>query len=221
MLKREEVVRALDKKDYAPLYEAAKDGRGVLRVLISLTYDKQSVISWRAVEALGLLAGEMAGRDPEAVRNLAQRLLWMMRDESGNNPWGVPEVLGEIVRNSSSLLSDLPPIIASFHDEEMLRPGVLRALERIAGVRPDLVMTSMPLVEMYLKDGNPDVRAYAALLGGRLRLAELLPAVEELVKDDSSVTMYEGGDLVATTVGEKASEVVILLRNKKRKEDNV
>jgi hypothetical protein len=214
MIKREEVVKALQEKNYAALSEAARAGRGIFRVLISLTYDKKSVISWRAIEAVGLVAGHMAARDPDAVRNLAQRLLWMMRDESGNNPWSVPEMLGEIVRNSAGLLADLPPIIESFHDEEMLRPGVLRALERIAGSRPDLVTTSLAFVEMYLNDSNPSVRTYAVMLGGRLHLTELLRATELLMKDDSSVTLYEGGDLVATTVGEKASEAVILLRNK-------
>lgn len=213
MLKREEVVRALQDGNYIALSEEAMEGRGVFRVLISLTYDKKSVISWRAMEAVGVAAGELGVRDPEAVRSLAQRLLWMMRDESGNNPWSVPEMLGEIVRNNIGLLADLPPIIASFHDEEMLRPGVLRALERIAGVSPDLVVTSAPLVEMYLNDGSPTVRTYAILLCGRLRLTELLPSVERLIKDDTAVTVYEGEDLVTTTVGEKASEVVILLRN--------
>jgi hypothetical protein len=214
MLKREEVVRALQERNYVALSEEAKAGCGIFRVLISLTYDKKSVISWRAMEAMGLAAGELGVIDPEAVRSLTQRLLWMMRDESGNNPWSVPEMLGEIVRNNAGLLADLPPIIASFHDEEMLRPGVLRALERIAGVRPDLVATAVPLVETYLNDGNPAVRTYAVMLGGRLRLTGLLPAVERLMKDDSVVTVYEGEDLVTTTVGEKASEVVILLRNK-------
>ncbi len=214
MLKKEGVVKALQEKNYAALGEAARTGRGIFRVLISLSYDKKSVISWRAIEAVGLAAGHMAARDPEAVRNLAQRLLWMMRDESGNNPWSVPEMLGEIVINSAGLLADLPPIIASFHDEEMLRPGVLRALVRIAGSRPDLVTASFALVEMYLNDSNPAVRTYAVMLGGRLHLTELLRAIEPLTKDDSAVTVYEGGDLVATTVGEKASEAVILLRNK-------
>jgi hypothetical protein len=214
MSKREEVVKALQEKNYAALSEAAGAGRGIFRVLISLTYDKKSVISWRAMEAVGLAAGDLAVRDPDTVRNLVQRLLWMLRDESGNNPWGVPEILGEIVRNSAGLLADLPSIIASFHDEEMLRPGVLRALERIAGSNPDLVMESSPLAELYLDDSNPVVRTYALLLGGRLRLKELLPAIEQLAMDSSAVTLYEEGDLVATTVGEKASEVVILLRNK-------
>lgn len=214
MLKKQEVVRALQESDYSALIKAAGGGRGIFRILIPLTYDKKSVISWRAMEAVGLAAGELAGRDPEAVRNLTQRLLWMLRDESGNNPWSVPEMLGEIVRNCADLLGDLPPIIASFHDEEMLLPGVLRALERIAGVRPDLVMPSAPLVEMSLKDRSPVVRTYGAMLAGHLGLTALLPAVEGLMEDNSGVTLYEEGRLMTTTVGEKASEIVEMLRNK-------
>ena len=214
MLRREEVVQALKEKNYAELIDAVAAKRGIFRTLISLTYDKNSVIGWRAMEAVGLAAGELARREPDAVRNLIERLLWMMRDESGNNPWGVPEMLGEIVRNSPGLLEDLPPIIESFHDEEMLRPGVLRALERIAEVRPDMVEASFPMVELYLADGIPEVRAYAVILAGRLHIERLLPSIERLTEDVSSVTLYEGGELVPTTVGEKAREVVALLRSK-------
>lgn len=214
MLKKQEVVEALQERNYSVFSGGDGFDRSIFRVLISLSYDKKSVVSWRAIEALGLAAGKMAERDPDAVRNLAQRLLWMMRDESGNNPWSVPEILGEIVRNSAALLADLPPIIASFHDEEMLRPSVLRALERIAGVRPDMAETASPLVELYLNDINPAVRVYAVMLGGRLGLRALLTRIELLAKDGSPVTLYEEGDLVTTTVGEKASEVVALLRNK-------
>lgn len=214
MLKKEEVLKALEEKNYAPLSEAARSGRGIFRILISLTYDKKSVVSWRTMEALGLAAGELAARDPDAVRNLSQRLLWMMRDESGNNPWSVPEMLGEVVRNCPRLLDDLPPIIASFHEEEMLRPGVLRALERIAEVRPELVMTSVPLIGPSLADADPSVRIYAVMLAGSLGLTELMTAIEGLKGDKSSVTIYDEGEFVETTIGEKASEVVILLRNK-------
>lgn len=213
MIKREEVIKALREKNYAALSETSGSCRGLFRILISLSYDKKSVISWRAVEALGLAAGELAGRDPDAVRNLSQQLLWMMRDESGNNPWSVPEMLGEIVRNSGDLLVDLPPIIASFHEEEMLRPGVLRAIERIAGVRPDLALTLVPMIEESLEDADPAVRLYAVMLAGRLGLAEVLPVLGRLSEDDSAVTIYDGEELVETTVGKKAAEAVMLLRN--------
>ncbi|MBI5195639.1 MAG: hypothetical protein HZA10_04910 [Nitrospirae bacterium] len=55
--------------------------RGVLRLLVSMTYDKQSIISWRAIEAVGIITGRLSKTNPEIVRNLIGRLLWMIQKE--------------------------------------------------------------------------------------------------------------------------------------------
>ncbi len=202
----------LEDRNYQALSEIAGKEAGLFRTLISLTYDKQGSLCWRAIEAVGILSGVLAGSDPSRVRNLAQRLLWMMRDESGNNPWSVPEMLGEIVRNSPGEFSDIAPIIESFHDEEMLRCGVLGALARIGEVRPDLVASSSVLVGRYLRHDDACVRAHALLLTGRLGLKEYIATVEALIEDRRAVRIYRDGDLRTFTVGQIAEETVIMLR---------
>jgi len=206
------VIEALGKSDYKRVTELAFRESGVFRLLISLTYDKKSLTCWRSIEAIGLVAGEVGKDRPEVARSLVQRLLWMMRDESGNNPWSVPEILGEIVRNSPGDFSDIPPIIASFYEEEMLRPGVLRALFRISGVRPDLAESARPLVEESFLDGDPEVRAYGALLAGSLQLKEAGDAIGSLAGDREEVMLYQDDDFVMTTVGEVARKTVSALR---------
>ncbi|MHB8880606.1 MAG: DVU0298 family protein [Thermodesulfovibrionales bacterium] len=195
MANREEIIGLLEGDGAAAVSGLAKKDPGLFRTLVSLSYDKGTILSWRAIEAVGLLARELSRTNPDRVRTLAQRLLWMLREESGNNPWSVPDMLGEMVRNVPDQLADLAPIIASFHDEEILRCGVLRALVRIGEVRPDLVRDQEPLVGEYLAHADPVARAYAILLAGIIKKEALLePLVAGTEGDDLPVRLYEDGE---------------------------
>ncbi|TAN42273.1 MAG: hypothetical protein EPN25_03485 [Nitrospirae bacterium] len=195
MAKREEIIGLLEGSGPEAISGLGRKDPGLFRTLVSLSYDKGTLLSWRAIEAVGLLARELGMTNPEKVRTLAQRLLWMLREESGNNPWSVPDMLGEMVRNVPDQLADLAPIIASFHDEEILRCGVLRALVRIGEVRPDLVMDQQPLVREYLAHADPVARAYAVLLAGTIKQEALLePLVTGAEGDGPTVTLYEDGE---------------------------
>ena len=103
------------------IVEASIKDRSIIRMLISLVYDKEDVQSWRAIEAIGLASGEIARKNPDVIRNLSQRLLWMLREESGNGPGSAPEILGEIVRQAPDTFADIGQVVTSFHDEKMLR----------------------------------------------------------------------------------------------------
>ena len=212
MTLRQRVIELLDRKDWDALRQAASEG-GIMRLLVSLTYDKASLRSWRAIEAVGLVAGDLGRSDPDAVRNLSQRLLWMLREESGNNPWSVPDLLGEIVRNNPEDLADLAPIITSFCDEEILKSGVMRATVRIAEIRPELIEErGRSLAGEFISDKDPLVRAYALILAGLLGVKEMLPAVEALRADDGPIMLYHDGELTPSTVGKIADQTAILLR---------
>lgn len=211
---REKVLAALRDRQYDALVALSAQERNIFRTLISLTYSKEEVLCWRAIEGIGIVSGVLAGQDVSRIRNLAQRLLWMLRDESGNNAGSAPEILGEIVRNRPDSFADIAPIIASFHDEDMLRKGVLFAMNRIAEKRPDLFAgTPVGFLSGFLADGDPTVRGLAALLAGRLGKRELLPVIERMKDDASPATLYRDGDLVTLPVGQIAGETVILLQS--------
>ncbi|HYQ47479.1 MAG TPA: hypothetical protein VEP69_00310 [Thermodesulfovibrionales bacterium] len=201
--------KLLDSYNLQPLVEAAKKDRGIIRMLISLVYDKEDVRSWRAIEAIGIAAGEIAKTNVDAVRNLSQRFLWMLREESGNGPGSAPEMLGEIVRNSPDVFADIGQVLTSFHDEMMLRRGVMRALWRISEKRPDLLCMTCELMEknLYLNDEDALVRAYALMTAGALDRKDFLPVIEDLKSDTSPVRFYDGGEFNQTTVGEVANKV--------------
>jgi len=212
MTKRELVIRFLREDNFSPLFDMAVNESGILRILISLTYDREDILSWRAMEAVGLIAARRALNDPGAVRGLVQRLLWMMRDESGNNPWSAPDMLGEIVRNCPDEFQDIAPIIVSFHDEEILRAGVLRAVVRIGEIRPDLAEAAAPIVGEYLKHSDPLTRHYALHIAGILGLKDLLPCIEPLVRDETGLKIYEDRNFKTIRLAKTAEETVIILR---------
>ncbi len=136
----------------------------------------------------------------------------MMREESGNNPWSAPGILGEIVRNSPDDFCDIAPIIVSFHDEEILRRGVLGAVARISEVRPDLLQCASPVIGQYLKHPDAMTRYYALLAAGRLALREFLPSAEALQADKAEVTIYRNRNFETVKLENVAEETVIILR---------
>jgi hypothetical protein len=212
VLSKSRIIQLLEEGSFSELIEASRNGRSIFRPLLSLTYDKDSLLCWRAIEAIGIVTGRLTKGDVAETRSLVQRLLWMMRDESGNNVGSAPEILGEIVRNSPEQFSDIVPILASFHDEAGLRRGVFRALERIAEVRPDLCApAAAPRIGEYIGSEDEYVRAYSILLVGTIGLKEFAPSVEALLDDSSAVTIYRQDKLQSHTVGKIAEETLMTL----------
>lgn len=207
-MRRKKIIPLLEGKKYDEMVEMAKkDTKATFRLLIGITYDKTDILCWRAIEVSGKIAGEIAKTKPDVIRTLAQRLLWMLRDESGNNLSSAPELLGEIVRNSPDTFADIAPVIASFHDEVMLRQGVLRAIFRIGEVRPDLISVSGEFLESFLRDEDPTVRAYALLIAGAYKLKGALPVISALKNNGDTVKLYSDGDFISVSVGQIAAKI--------------
>ena len=207
-VQRKIIIPLLEEKKYDDILEMAKkDTKATFRLLIGSTYDKADILCWRAIEVTGLIAGEMAKTNPDVIRSMAQRLLWMLRDESGNNISSAPEMLGEIVRNSPDTLTDIAPVIASFHDEVLLRQGVLRAIFRIGELRPDLIAMSGEFLEPFMRDEDPAVRAYALLIAGAYGLKATLPVISSLKNDGGTATLFSDGDFISVSVGQVATNI--------------
>lgn len=201
---KEKIKRLLIERRFDELTRLSFSESRILSGLISLTYDKKSLMSWRAIEAVGLVSREIARTRPELVRNTVGRLLWMIRDESGGIGWSSPEMLGEIVRNNPEQFSDIAPIIVSFLEEDMLAAGVLRAIGRIGQVNPGLVKHAMPYISPYLNSSDPSLRGLAACAIGEIGSAGAIGELEKLQNDISRITICEEGDFQEKAVGELA-----------------
>ncbi len=205
---KKEIIRLLEKKDYAGLSKLSATNKKITTVLTSLTYDKKKPLSWRAIEAIGLITKQIADSDPDAVRTIIGRLLWMIRDESGGIGWSSPEILGEIVRNNPVLCADIAPIIASFHEEKMLTSGVLRAMGRIGKINDETTGYAIPIISSYIDSPEHTLRGYAAYALGETGTTSTASTLEHLKDDDNNIDFYEDGELKARTVGDIATEAL-------------
>lgn len=205
---KEEIKDALKSADFEKIAQLALAHRKVFRILISLTYDKEDLLCWRAIEAMGKAAGAVSGKDPQAVRNIVQRLIWSLSEESGGIGWSAPEMLGEIVISNPQACSDIPPIILSFHEEESFLKGVLWAMGRIAGSGMSSVEGAYEVALRSLEDKDPSVRGLAlyALLKGRI--SQAVEKVREMVDDEGRFRIYEDGELREVVVGDVAKKVL-------------
>jgi hypothetical protein len=191
-----EIKRLLKEKDYRGIVELSREKRNLFSRLVAMTYDKGDVIAWRAMEAIGAITARMS---PDEGRAVIQKVLWMLREESGNNAWSGPEILGEILRANPGPYRDVVPVLVSFHGEEFFRPGVLWAMYRIARRWPDLIEPFSDIAVEYLDSPDPSVRGYAALVLGRLGK----PFPEKAIADDNNTVLcYDEGTLTQKPVRE-------------------
>lgn len=181
-------------------------GKGLIaRTLIGMSYDKAELTSWRAIDAIGRLAAEM---EPEKLRTFVQRVLWMMREESGNNAWTGAEILGEIVTRNPGANEDIAPIVISFHDELIFRSGCLRALARIASVRPDLTEAFRAVPADYLDDPDPSVRGYAVAAMIALGADTQKDGLQRAVSDKGSFEYYADEELKTVSIAKLAADAL-------------
>ena len=194
---------------FEAIVETAGREKRILSFLTALTYDLDPLISWRAVEAIGVAAGRIAADDPEFVRNHLRRLMWLLNDESGGIGWRAPEAMAEILCNRPQHFTEFVPIVISFLDLEeedavRFRPGTLWAIGRMAQVMPEAVQPALVWLPSYLDDPNPQTRGLAAWCLGKLDATGYLAGRDALLTDDSPVEFYADGQLVCTSVGELA-----------------
>ena len=160
------MIDALASGDYDEVAELAMENKRVFGKLVALAYDKQDVLCWRAIEAMGVCAKVVAAEDAARVRNVVQRLIWSAREESGGMGWSAPELLAEIVCASPKQFADIPPIIVSLHsedEEKVFLKGVLRAIGRMGGCGVRDIPGAEEVVLAGLGDEDPQVRGLAAI----------------------------------------------------------
>lgn len=133
----------MDRKERSDRLKAlleARDWEGVaafpappgwlLRRLLGFLQDPSCGLRWRAVLALGRVAGRMHPSDP-SLAEFIRTLFWTLNDESGNLCRMAPEALGEILRARPDLRPEYAPLLPQFLVEEPFETGTLWALCRL------------------------------------------------------------------------------------------
>ena len=186
--------------------EIAAGKKRVLGSLVSLTFDPDEQIGWRAVEAMGLAAERIARHDPRYVCNHLRRLHWLISEESGGLCWRAPEAMAEIVRHRPKLFADYVPIVVflilGMAEEDLahFRTGILWAIGRLGTLVGDHLPAVLPAVTSALDDTHPQVRGIAAWCLGQVGQSELLAGRPDLLRDRRPVELYENQILNRTSV---------------------
>ena len=205
---RQSVRVHLERGEYAPVLVLAAADRRAVRALVSLLCDQDELIRWRAVSALG----HLAGAHPELARPLVARLYWSLNDESGGIGWMSAPALGEIGRRAPQLVSQCIRPLVRYLDEPFLLPGALWAIGRLAAAYPAETREVVPEVSLRCASAEPEVRAHAAFALGEVGDGRARPALTELAGDESPVRLYEDGLLVTKQVREWAGAALTRLR---------
>lgn len=207
---KNELRHALLAGDYERISAMALEDKRTFSKLVALAYNKDDLLCWRAIEAMGVAARVVAVENRETVRNVAQRILWSAREESGGMGWSAPELLAEIAVAAPRYFPDIPPIIVSLHsedEEKVFLKGVLRAVGRMGEAGITGIADCDELVIKSLGHEDPAVRGLAVWAAKRAGI-DADETISRMTGDDGELRLYEDGELVQTTVGALAREAL-------------
>jgi hypothetical protein len=206
--KKNQARRFLQNRDQPALMKWAQANRSCLRTLFSLTYDRDPLTAWRAIQSLGVLTGQVGKNQTERIRDFIRRLFWLMNDESGGLGWRAPEVIGEILRNQTSLAMEYGHLLPAYLTQEPFETGTLVALRRLADTRPELITEHKETIVQYTHHPDPQRRAQAILA---LSCSPDLSSSEAYVADTTAVEIYDftAGLIVEIPICDVASLNVI------------
>ena len=225
--KKKFILHSLESNDLDAVVSLIRENRKALSLLIRMAYDKETLVGWRAIKTVGLVAQALVEIDSEFLRITIRKLLWSLSDESGGIGWAAPELLGEIVSSDPEGFADIIPLIAEVYDieEETFRPGVVYALARVAKVSPELVANYQKVIIRSLVDKNPLIKIYALDLVGLLwpiacrkniwseeYQSKINSVVDNMRNDIGVAWIYQNNDFIETVVGEKAILLTKLLK---------
>lgn len=198
--KRDQIRRLLLAGDIPAVARLAQGTSGVVTILLQFLFEPESLLHWRATEAIGAIAKEQ----PKRIKDVIPRLLWSLNEDSASFGWGAAAVLGEIGRNNYAIVSDIIEMLIQFLEDDFTREGILWGLGRLGQTQPEVVREAAPRIQACLAEANPQVRAYAAWCLGIIGERAAVSQLSSLTTDTHPVRLYEAGQQESTTVGEVA-----------------
>ncbi len=171
----------------------------LVRALTMLINDGNDLVRQRACWELGEIISRMGSSD---VENFIRRLMWRLNPESGDNPRGVPETIGEIGNRTPKHVESLVTVLMQYLDDENLRPGLLQAAGRIGQSSPGILFAHIDVIASHLSSNDISIASNAALalirIGGE-RASGKLRAIEN---DMREVTLFSNDDFITVTLCE-------------------
>lgn len=204
---RETVRKRLERRAFSEVLALAGQDRSLVRTLVSLLYDSDELLRWRAVSMIG----HLAAAQPERVEPLVTRLLWTLNDESGGIGWTSAPALGEIGRNAPALLREAVRVVVHYQDDPTLLPGVIWAIGRLATAYPRETQEVVPRLVDHLRSTSPGVRGQATWAVGEIGDQRAKAPLGELAEDHETARLYVDDELVTREVRAWAEEALAKL----------
>jgi hypothetical protein len=122
---RKNIDDAVGNEDWGGLFQLARlEPAKTLRYLTSRLCSADEPLKWKAVRALAAVAGDREVMSEDRIRGLLRRFVWLLSDESGNVPFGVPEAFGEVLVARPELQAEFLPLLCSLaYDPERIQTG--------------------------------------------------------------------------------------------------
>ncbi|MFC1524460.1 DVU0298 family protein [Thermodesulfobacteriota bacterium] len=202
------VQKMVESGDIDGLVDLSFDDFKTLRFMQRILYTPDDNLRWKTVHVLGKVCARLSTRKPGKVSDLLHRLFAACSD-SASSSWGGVETIGAVISERPDIYGAFMRHLLEYLHDQRNRPLVLWSLGTVAANRPDLVR-GIPFYQLFsfLDDPDPLCRALALRLFGRIKAKEIRNAIKKMTTDTTSITIYEEGDPVKTTVGDLATEAL-------------
>jgi hypothetical protein len=162
------------------------------------------LVRWRAIEAIGWIAGQEHVKEPERVRRFIRRILWLMNDESGGICWNGPEVIGEVLFNVPQLGQEYGQLLPGFFAEEPFEVGSRWAVARVALVDKAIFLPNVDALVASLDHSNSDIRGFSLIALNALNHPISTEYKDRLKADHSVLSIYDfkSGQLVSKRIAD-------------------
>jgi len=204
---KREIEKMVKEYQVDSLLKIASLDNKVVNKLQRLLYSDDELIRLRAAEILGRVSAVIVQENPGTISNLLQRLFTSVLDSAASS-WGAIDAIGEIISNSPEIFAGYTPALYQLLNDESLQAKTLRAIGKIAKVRPDLIRKPASYFISILRSTNPETRGYAALLLGHLKASEAKSELERIQDEKQIINTYKDGQFEKKTVGQMASKAL-------------
>ena len=190
-------------------------GRRAIGPLMGAFCHGEEGVRWHAIRGLGAVCQQLYEKDPEGVRWVMRRLIWMLNDESGGIGWGCGEAMGEIMARIPPMAHEYHRILSSYLDPEgnylenpLLQRGVLWGLARLGQASPVFVRDMRPLLCHYLQKNEPEILVPALFLARFLGNGAYSGEILSHVNDTRQLSFYWDGRFMPLEIGRLAAGVL-------------
>ena len=204
---KEDVERLVMEYQAEPLLNMAEQDNRIIKDLQRLLYSVDRLLRLKTADLLGKVSAIISKKDPGKISRLLQGLFTSIIDTAASS-WGSLGAIGEIISNSPDQFAGYVPQLYQFLKDRILLPEILRILGNISEKRPDLIRGKSFYFFPLLKDNDPEIRGYAALLIGNLKTHEATDDLKALLNDPAEIEIYQAGKLEKQTIGNLASDAL-------------